>query len=182
VALFCLGNVATTLLILRATGLLTGPHRSLTAATSLAVLLYAGYNAVATAASIGGGYLLDRVGPRPVFALAAAAFALGYLGFAFAGSAVGAVAGSFVLAGIGIGLAETAQSALVARLLPDRLRGSGFGVLGAVQAGGALLASAIAGVLYAAVSPVAAFCYIAGWMVLSLAATVAVPAAESNTP
>lgn len=175
VALFCLGKVATTILILRATGLLTGPHRSLTAATSLAVLLYAGYNAVATVASIGGGYLLDRVGPRPVFASAAAAFVLGYLGFAFGGAGVAAVAVSFALAGIGIGFAETAQSALVARLLPDNLRGGGFGILGAVQAGGALLASAVAGVLYAAVSPVAAFCYIAGWMVLALVATVAVP-------
>lgn len=175
VALFSLGNVATTLLILRATGLLTGPHRSITAATSLAVLLYAGYNAVATVASIAGGYLLDRVGSRPVFAGAAAAFAAGYLVFAFAAGTVAAVSAAFALAGIGIGLAETAQSALVAGLLPDRLRGSGFGVLGAVQAGGTLLASSIAGVLYAAISPTAAFCYIAAWMVLSLAATTAVP-------
>lgn len=175
VALFALGNVATTLLILRATGLLTGPHRSVTAATSLAVLLYAGYNAVATVSSIGGGYLLDRVGPRPVFAVAAAAFAGGYLGFAFGGGTIGVVAVSFALAGVGIGLAETAQSALVAGLLPDRLRGSGFGVLGAVQAGGTLLASSIAGLLYAAISPTAAFCYVAAWMLLSLAATVAVP-------
>lgn len=175
VALFCLGNVATTLLILRATGLLTGPGRSLTAATSLAVLLYAGHNVVAAAASIGAGYLLDRTGPKPVFAAAAAVYVLGYLGFALAGGSIGAVAVSFALAGAGIGLAETAQSALVARLLPDALRGSGFGVLGAVQAGGALLASAIAGVLYAAVSPVLAFCYVAGWMVLSLLATLFTP-------
>lgn len=175
VALFSLGKVATTLLILRATGLLTGPDRSITAATSLAVVLYAGYNAVATVVSIGGGYLLDRVGPRPVFAAAAAAFAAGYLSFAFAGSTVAAVAVAFVLAGVGIGLAETAQSALVAGMLPDRLRGSGFGVLGAVQAGGSLLASAVAGVLYAAISPTVAFCYVAAWMVLSLAATAAVP-------
>lgn len=175
VALFSLGNVATTLLILRATGLLTGPNRSLTAATTLAVLLYAGYNAVATIASVAGGYLVDRVGPRPVFAAAAAVFAAGYLGFAVAGSTPVAVAVSFALAGVGIGFAETAQSALVARLLPDRLRGSGFGVLGAVQAGGTLLASSIAGVLYAAISPVVAFCYVAGWMVLSLVATTMVP-------
>jgi MFS family permease len=182
VALFSLGNVATTVLILRATGLLTGPHRSITAATSLAVVLYAGYNAVATIASIAGGYLLDRVGPRPVFAGAAAAFAAGYLSFAFIGGSVALVAISFVLAGIGIGLAETAQSALVAGLLPDRLRGSGFGVLGAVQAGGTLLASSIAGVLYAAISPTAAFCYVAAWMVLSLAATTAVPSSGRRQP
>lgn len=38
---------------------------------------------------------------------------------------------AFTLAGSGIGLAETAESALVARTLPDDLRGSGFGLLGA---------------------------------------------------
>lgn len=180
VALFCLGNVATTLLILRATGLLTGPHRAITAATSLAVLLYAGHNVIATIASIGGGCLVDRLGPRPVFGAAAAAYVLGYLGFALSSATIGAVAVSFALAGAGIGLAETAQSTLVARLLPDALRGSGFGVLGAVQAGGALLASAIAGVLYAAVSPLAAFSYVAGWMALSFIATVAIPAATQR--
>lgn len=177
VAPFCLGNVATTLLILRATGLLTGPDRSLTAATTLAVLLYAGHNVIAAVASVGGGYVTDRLGPKPVFAAAAGAYVLGYLGFALAGGTIGAVAVSFALAGAGIGLAETAQSSLVARLLPDALRGSGFGVLGAVQAGGALLASAIAGVLYAAASPLVAFCYVAGWMMLSLIATVAIPVA-----
>jgi MFS family permease len=175
VALFCLGNVATTLLILRATGLLTAPDRSVTAATSLAVLLYAGHNVVAALASISGGYALDRFGPRPVFAAAAAVYVLGYLGFALAGGGIAAVGISFALAGAGIGLAETAQSALVAGMLPDSLRGSGFGVLGAVQAGGALLASAIAGVLYAAASPVVAFCYVAGWMALSLLATWMTP-------
>lgn len=180
VALFCLGNVATTLLILRATGLLTGPDRSVTAATSLAVLLYAGHNVVAALASILGGSALDRMGPRPVFAAAAGVYVLGYLGFALAGGGIAAVAVSFALAGAGIGLAETAQSALVARLLPDRLRGSGFGVLGAVQAGGALLASAIAGVLYAAASPTVAFCYVAGWMVLSLLTTSLTPASSSS--
>jgi MFS family permease len=181
VALFCLGHVATTLLILRATGLLTGPDRSLTAATSLAVLLYAGHNVVATLASVGGGYLLDRYGPRPVFAAAASCYVLGYLGFAVAGGTIAAVAISFALAGAGIGLAETAQSTLVARLLPDELRGSGFGLLGAVQAGGALLASAVAGVLFAVVSPVAAFCYVAGWMVLSLLATSVIPASSHSS-
>ncbi len=106
------------------------------------------------------------------------ALATGAIGLAVAGSTPLAVAVSFALAGLGIGFAETAQSALVARLLPDRLRGSGFGVLGAVQAGGTLLASSIAGVLYAAISPVVAFCCVAGWMVLSLVATTLVPSEQ----
>lgn len=181
ITLFSLGNVATTLLILRASGLLAGTGRSLEAATSLAVVLYAGYNAVAAISAIAGGVLLDRVGPRPVFAGAAAAFVLGYVGFAVSGSSVGAVAASFLLAGVGIGLAETAQSALVASILPDRLRGSGFGVLGAVQAAGTLVASSVAGMLYAAASPRVAFGYIAAWMLLSLVTTAAVPPRERST-
>lgn len=60
---------------------------------------------------------------------------------------------AFTLAGSGIGLAETAESALVAALLPDQLRGTGFGLLGGVQAAGAFTSSAIVGLLWATVSP-----------------------------
>src|SRR6266542_1914760 len=116
VAAFELGNVTTTLLILRVTQLLHHGDRSLTTAASLALLL-------------------------------------------------------FCLAGAGIGLAETAESTLVAHLLPDRLRGSGFGLLGGLQSAGDFLSSAVVGVLYAAVSPTAGFAYAAGWMVLSVTAS-----------
>ncbi|MGE5292400.1 MAG: hypothetical protein ACM3ML_35480 [Micromonosporaceae bacterium] len=78
-------------------------------------------------------------------------------------------------AGTGIGLAETAESAL-ACLLPDRLRGSGFGLLGGVQSAGDLVSSAAVGLLWAAVSPAAGFSYATGWMVLALLATARIPA------
>jgi hypothetical protein len=52
---------------------------------------------------------------------------------------------AFVLAGLGIGCGETAQTAAVASLAPERLRGSAFGLLATVQAGGNLIASAVAG-------------------------------------
>ena len=82
--------------------------------------------------------------------------------------------GAFLLAGSGIGLAETAESALMARLLPDRLRGSGFGLLGGVQSFGDFASSAAVGVLWAAVSPSVAFAYAAGWMIVSFLATGAI--------
>ena len=68
-----------------------------------------------------------------------------------------------MLAGSGIGLAETAKSALVARLLPDRLAGSGFGLLGGVQSLSDFASSAAVGLLYAPVSR-RGFAYAAGWM------------------
>lgn len=77
---------------------------------------------------------------------------------------------AFALAAAGIGLAEPTQSALISQLLPDRLRGSGFGVLGAVQATGDLVATVVAGMLYTLVSPAAAFSYAAAWTAIATVA------------
>ena len=140
-ALFELGNLATTLLILRATDLLHTDQRSLTAATSLAILLYAAHNAAATVASLAGGQIADRLSPRIVFAYGAGAYALGYLPFAVTQHSWPVLLIGFLLAGIGIGFAEAAEAAestVVAQALPAHLRGNGFGVLGLVQSLGDL--------------------------------------------
>ncbi|XAS77157.1 MFS transporter [Dermatophilaceae bacterium Sec6.4] len=171
VALFEFGNLATTLLILRATDLLHTDARSLTAATSLAILLYAAHNAAATVASLGGGQLADRINPRVVFAAGAATYVLSYLLFAVDEHAWPLVLLAFLLSGVGIGLAETAESTVVARGLPARLRANGFGVLGLTQSLGDLVATVVVGVLWSLVSPTVAFCYAAAWMLASLAAS-----------
>jgi MFS family permease len=172
VALFELGNITTTLLILRATQLLQHGGRSPTAAASLAILLYAGHNLTASIVALVGGTWIDRRGPRPVFAAGAAAYVLAYGGFALPTHHWLALAGCFCLAGAGIGLAETAESTLVAQLLPDRLRGSGFGLLGGLQSAGDFLSSTIVGLLYVAATPTVGFAYAAAWMVLAVTATV----------
>ena len=179
---FELGNIATSLLILRATTLLHHDGRSVTAATSLAVLIYAGHNLVAAGVAYGGGHWLDRAGPRVVFASGAAVYIAGYALFALPTHSLGLIIGAFVLAGSGIGFAETAESALMARLLPDRLRGSGFGLLGGVQSLGDFASSAIVGLLWAAVSPTVAFAYAAGWMLISLFASGAIGDGRSLNP
>ncbi|MFI5039693.1 MAG: MFS transporter [Solirubrobacterales bacterium] len=163
-----LGNLAATLMILRATDLLE-PGRSHTSAAQLALLLYAAYNLAATLASIPAGHAGDRQGMLTILAAGTGCFTLAYLGFAASGESLVLLAGCFVLAGIGIGCAETAQTAAVAQLAPQHLRGSAFGLLAAIQAVGNLAASAIAGILWSAISPTAAFLYVAGWMILALA-------------
>jgi MFS family permease len=175
-ALFELGNLATTLLILRATDLLHTSGRGLTAATSLAIILYAGHNAAATLAALVGGQLIDRISARVVFAAAAAVYVGGYGIFAWDQHAWWVLGIAFVLSGIGIGFGETAESTTVALMLPDRLRGSGFGVLGLVQSFGDLGATLVAGVLWVVVSPTAAFIYAAAWMLASVIASRLVPA------
>jgi len=165
---FELGNLAATLLILRATELLQ-PGRSHNSAAQLALVLYTGYNLAATLASVPAGRAGDRCGMLTILAVGAACFLIAYIGLALTGESFALLAGCFVLAGVGIGSAETAETAAVAALAPEHLRGSAFGLLAALQAVGNLGASAIAGVLWTAVSPAAAFLYVAMWMSLALA-------------
>jgi dipeptide/tripeptide permease len=79
-----------------------------------------------------------------------------------------------------MGLSDTAESAMVARLLPDELRGSGFGLLGGVQSLGDFVSSAAVGLVWTVVSPTAAFVLAAAWMALSLAATAAIAPGDSK--
>ncbi len=172
VAAFEAWNVAATLLILRATQLLTPAHGH-DHATTLALGLYIAYNIAATIASIPAGRAGDRLGaPGPLLVLTAgvALFALAYGAFAAGGHTVLALAPAFVAAGLAIGCVETAEHAAVAALAPTDLRGSAFGLLATVQSLGNLAASAIAGLLWTAVSPAAAFTYLTAWMILALAA------------
>jgi MFS family permease len=171
IAFFEFGNTATTLLNVRATQLLHSGTRSLVAATSLAIVIYAAHNAFAAAVSFAGGHWIDRSGPRLVFGSGALLYVLAYGGFALGSHSWGFLLVAFCLAGSGIGLSETSESALVAQALPDSLRGSGFGALGGVQSAGDVVSSVTVGILYVAVSPGVAFAYAAGWMVLSLAAS-----------
>jgi MFS family permease len=171
IALFEFGNVATTLLSLRATHVLTGHGETATAAASLAILIYAAHNAFGSVVALAAGRWVDHAGPASAFAAGGALYVLAYVGFAVGAATWWWLLAAFILAGAGIGLAETAQSALFAALLPDRLRGSGFGVLGGVQALGDLVATAVVGILYATVSPAVAFGYAATWMAASVVAT-----------
>jgi MFS family permease len=167
VACFEVGNVAATLLILRASQLLAPAHGT-TRATQLALGLYTAYNLAATLASVPAGRLSDRHSPVGVFGLGVALFALAYVGFAITGASVLLLAPWFVAAGVAIGAVETAEHATVAALAPQALRGSAFGLLAAVQSFGNLAASTVAGLLWTVLSPRAAFAYLASWMVLAL--------------
>lgn len=107
-----------------------------------------------------------------VFGAGAAVYVAGYAVFAWNQHAWPVLLAGFLLAGIGIGLAETAESTVVAHALPDHLRGNGFGVLGLVQSVGDLGSTLVAGLLWALISPTVAFGYVAAWMLAALTTTV----------
>ena len=169
ISAFEFGNCAATLLILRATELLEPGHTT-ARATTLALWLYVAYNTAATLTSVAAGHSSDRWGPTKVLTLGVTAFALAYLGFTHDTTHWAALLPWFVLAGIGIGCVETAEHAAVATHAPEHIRGSAFGLLAATQSFGNLAASAIAGILWTALSPTWAFAYLATAMAISLTA------------
>ena len=169
VSIFELGNVAATLMILRATDLLT-PGRGTDDAAQIAIALYVVYNLAAALVSVPAGRLGDRRGMVRVLAGGVAAFGFAYAGFAGTDASVPVLALAFALAGVGIGCVETAEHGAVAGLAPPDLRGSAFGVLAAVQSFGNVVASALVGLLYTVASPSIAFAYAAALMGGSLIA------------
>ena len=173
VAAFELGNVAATLLILRATDLLTPDHGH-DSAVRLAVVLYAVYNAAAMVISVPAGHVTDRRGATAVLVVGAFGALAAFVGFALAGSSVALLAALFALSGTGKGAVETAQGAGVALFAPPELLGSAFGALATIQSFANLAASAVAGALWTLVSPRAAFLYVAGWAAVSVVALAAV--------
>jgi len=99
--------------------------------------------------------------------MGAAAFLFAYIVFAFTGANIALLAVAFVVAGVGIGFAETAETAAVARLAGSEIRGSAFGILAGIQSFGNFAASAVAGLLWTLVSPEAAFVWGGAWMLVA---------------
>jgi MFS family permease len=178
---FEMGNCAATLLILRATGLLS-PGRTHDQATQLALGLYVGYNVAAALASIPAGRLGDRRSPVLSLSIGVGCFGIAYAGLAAGATTVLALTPWFVAAGVGIGFIETAEHAAVAALAPAGVRGSAFGLLAAVQSLGNFAASGITGLLWTAVSARAAFVYLALWMAVSLTLLAATAGGSNATP
>ncbi|MGH2513797.1 MAG: MFS transporter, partial [Candidatus Limnocylindrales bacterium] len=168
---FELGNVAATLLILRATQLLT-PSDGSTTAAQVAIGLYVAYNLAATLSSVPAGRAGDAIGYPRVLILGIVLFALAYAIFAVAGPSVLVLGLGFILAGIGIGCAETAENATVASLAPNEIRGSAFGLLAATQSLGDVVASGAAGILWTLVGPAAAFGYATLMMLIAVPAII----------
>ncbi len=167
-AAFELGNLAATLLILRATELLE-PSRGQQDATTIALAIYVAYNTAATVTSVPAGRLADRAGSVRTMALGVGVFLVAYAVLAVTGPSVALLSIGSILAGIGIGAVETAEHAVVAREAPERIRGSAFGVLAAMQSGGNLVASAGAGIVWTVLGPGWAFGGAAVLMGVSLA-------------
>jgi MFS family permease len=143
-----------------------GPAR----AANLAVFLYTLHNLFYAACAYPAGRLSDRIGKRSLLGLGYFLFALMSVGFIFVPpvkSYIGwlpallFLAFLFVLAGVYIALVDSMEGALAAELLPESVRGTGYGMLGLVKGIGHFVSSFAVGILWSAFSPTAGFLYAA---------------------
>ena len=153
---FGFGDFARTLLVLRATQLL-GAREFPGGGAAIAILLFSLHHAVAAACAFPIGYLSDRMSPRKLLAVGYALGIVTALAAAFAQPSVLFLAGMFSVAGMVIGIEETIEGVLCAKLAPPRLRGSAYGMLAATNGIGDMVASSVIGAVWAWYSPELAF-------------------------
>jgi len=160
-----IGDFAPTLLILRASQILT-PRFGFARASAIAVALYTFFNVVNAAASYPAGALADRVGKRGVLAVGYLLAVLAFAGFIFEPPTIPMLALLFGIAGIHDAVQQAVEKSLAAEILPKASRGSGFGVLAAVNGIGDLISSVVVGLLWTKVSANSGFIYAAAFTFL----------------
>ncbi len=157
VGIFGMGDFAHTLLILRATQILSGAGYA--NPVQLGVMLYIIHNVVYAVASYPAGALGDKIGKRRLLALGYGFSALMCVGFVFAASNFWLLVALFMLGGMFIAIVDSLERALAADMLPREIRGTGFGILAAVNGVGDFVSSIMVGLLWANFSPAGGFLY-----------------------
>jgi MFS family permease len=153
-----IGDFAPTLLILRASQILT-PQLGAGRAAAISVGLYTFHNFVDAAASYPAGALGDRIGKRGLLAIGYIVGVASYAGFIFERPTIPVLVVLFGLAGVHDAFQQSLEKSLAAELLPGNIRGTGFGVLATANGIGDFVSSIVVGALWSLVSPTAGFLY-----------------------
>lgn len=160
VGLFGAGDFAPTLLVMAAIQLLS-PGHGVVRAGQIAALFYVLRNLAQALASLPAGLLADRMSKRLLLAggyglggVTAFAAAALFAGHATALAPIGAV---FLACGVYTGIYDALEGAIPADMIRSEDRATAYGLMGAVNGVGDLVASAMVGTLWTAVSPVPAF-------------------------
>jgi MFS family permease len=156
VGLFGAGDFAHSLIILYAVTVLT-PRFGAGSAATISVGLYALHNVIYAAISYPAGSLADRMNKRQLLALGYAIGAITALMLTLKVSSLPLLVLVFVLAGAYVGVEETLEDSLAAELLPDSVRGTGFGTMALVNGVGDLISSLCVGWLWATFGAVVGF-------------------------
>lgn len=160
IAIFCFGiaDYANTLLILRATQVLTISYGA-DQAGSIAILLYSLHNVLYAAGAYPVGVLADRFGKWWLLIGAYLLAALYNLLLIVAVPSVTLLALIFAMAGTVYASQQSLERAITADLVPETIRSTGFGVLATVNGIGDFISSLVVGLLWSFISPQAGFAY-----------------------
>jgi len=158
VGIFGAGDFSHTLLILMAAQVLKPICGSVVANTS-AILLYVFHNIFYAGLSFPFGYLGDKVAKRKILSLGYLLSAVMCAGFIFIIPKFWYLSILFILSGTFIASEDVLEGAIAGELLPENMKGTGFGVLATVNGIGDFISSIVVGFLWAAVSPAAGFMY-----------------------
>jgi len=158
VGLFGLGDFADTFYILYAVSVLEPVHGATLAAT-LSVAFYALHNVFYAVCSYFGGWCADYMNKRLLLVAGYISAALAALCLIIQVDNYAGLALMFSFGGIGVGIYEAVEDALAADLLPNEIRGSGYGALAVVTGIGDWLSSFIVGWLWAGLGIRIAFGY-----------------------
>lgn len=157
IAVFGIGNSSNAFLILQT--------QSIGTSLTKTILIYAGFNFVATLVSYPAGFLSDLFGRKNLLLIAFIIFFISYLGFALSQNIL--ILGIlFILYGAHQGIFRAVGKAMAIDLVPDNLHASGVGWFSTTVGLLGLIASLIAGLLWDHVSHFAVFYYGAGFSVL----------------
>jgi MFS family permease len=165
-----IGDFAPTLFILRASQILT-PKMGAARAATVSLALYTFYNLVNAAASYPAGAAADRTNKRGLLAAGYLVSAVTCAGFILTRPTIFVLVILFGLAGIHGAFQQSLEKSAAAELLPQDVRGWGFGVLATANGIGDMVSSAVVGALWSVLSPDAGFLY-AGVLALIGAAVV----------
>ncbi len=140
---------------------------------------YALYNGVYAVAAYPAGGLADRLGKRRVLCWGLGLYAVVYAGFALLTQAWQAWVG-FAAYGLYAAATEGVSKAWIADVTPPDQRGAAIGLQTMVASFSAVIASALAGLLWETVHPVAPFWVAVGGSLLALLWLRAAPIRESE--
>ncbi|GAP20184.1 MFS transporter [Leptolinea tardivitalis] len=158
VGIFGAGDFAHSLLTLRAIEVLT-PDLGAKVAGQTAIALYILHNVFYAGMSYPIGALSDRIGKRGLLTLGYLLAAIMGIGWIVSVPSVWMLGLLFGLGGTFIAAEDALEGALAADLLPEDVRGTGYGVLATINGLGDFLSSVIVGALWSAFNPIVGFTY-----------------------
>ena len=167
---FTLGNSSDAFLLVRV--------RELGVAKEMLPLVWCAFHVVKSGGSLLAGRAVDRFGPRPLIFAGWIIYALIYLAFSAAESAL-AGWGFFMTYGLFHALTEPAERTMVANLVGPGQKGLAFGWFNLAIGIAALPASLIFGALYEVYGPAIAFSWSA---ILAMVAAVMLIAVRGRSP